>query len=302
LHGKITGELGSLNAYRLEFADEAAAQSARQALQSATDVAAATSNYYLDQPPDTIPVDASGSPFNLKAQNPPDSGKIVVGLVDMPVQNLSPAMQQFLLPSVSVAGPDADINDQTTPTHGTSMAEMLLQQMGVSGTATSARILPVDVYGANTSTTSFDVAEGIAAAVNQGANVINLSLGGDNDSPILHAEIQQAHSQGVEFFAAAGNTPVTTPTYPAAYSEVVSVTAVQPDGSPASYANRGSFVEVGAPGNGLVNYDSYAWMVTGTSTSTALMTGAFAAAAAANPGMSFSSLQTKLTTQFAFKP
>ncbi len=306
LHATVLGELGSLNAYRLQFADETSAQAARQVLQGTSDVASVGSNYTLDQPvlPDTAAA-APANPFNLKTQSPADNGKIVVGLVDMPVQSLNPAMQPFLLPSVSVAGPDPNVNGDVTPTHGTAMAELLLQQLGVSSAssgASSVRVLPVDIYGGSETTTSFDVAAGIAAAVNNGANVINLSLGGDGDSSILHAEIQQAHAQGVEFFAAAGNAPVTTPTYPAAYSEVVSVTAVQADGAPASYANRGSFVQVGAPGTGLVAYDNNAWMVSGTSTSTALMTGAFAAAAAANPGMSFADLQAKMVAQFAFKP
>jgi subtilisin family serine protease len=50
---------------------------------------------------------------------------------------------------------------------------------------TSVQILPVDVYGPNADTTSWNVARGIVEAVNNGANVINLSLGGGGDSVVL---------------------------------------------------------------------------------------------------------------------
>jgi methylmalonyl-CoA mutase cobalamin-binding subunit len=305
VHGTVLGRLDALRAYRLQFADDAAAQAARLALQSSPDVAAISSNYAMEQPSPVDPaLGAAANPFQLKAQSPDNTGKIVVGLIDMPVQNISPAMQQFLLPSISAAGQTLDVNAETTPTHGTSMAEIILNQLAASsgpGGSSPVRLLPVDVYGASQTTTSFDVAAGITAAVNAGANVINLSLGGDGNSDLLHSVIQQAKAQGVEFFAAAGNTPVTTDTYPAAYPEVVAVTAVQPGGAPASYANRGSFVAIGAPGDGVVAYDGSSWVVSGTSTSTAKATGAFAAGAASNPSESFTQLQAQFEAQFAFK-
>ena len=305
VHGAILGHLDSVQAYRLKFADDTAAQAARQTLENSPDVSSVSSNYAMDQPVPVDPAQTGGtSPFNLKAQPPGESGKIVVGLIDMPMQNIDPAMQPFLLPSIAAAGQTPDLNTDTTPTHGTSMAEIILRQLAMSSggsAASTVRLLPVDVYGGNQSTTSFDVASGIVDAVNQGANIINLSLGGTGDSEILHSVIQQAKSQGVEFFAAAGNEPVSTPTYPAAYPEVVAVTAVQPDGTPASYANRGSFVAIGAPGDGLVTFDGASWVVSGTSTSTAKATGAFAAGAASNPGESFSKLQSQFQSQFGFQ-
>ena len=93
------------------------------------------------------------------------------------------------------------------------------------------RILPVDVYGNNPSTSSFDVAAGIAKAIAAGAKVINLSLGSDGDSWILHEAIKNAASQNIPVFAAAGNEPVTTPVYPAAYAESIAVTARDRDGN-----------------------------------------------------------------------
>jgi len=134
------------------------------------------------------------------------------------------------------------------------------------------KIIPVDVYGSSASSTTFDVANGIAQAVNGGAKIINLSLGSESDSTFLHDVIKQASSQNIVFFGAAGNTPVTTPFYPAAYPEVTAVTAID-QGQLASYANRGSFVSAGAPGTSIVYFNSQPWQVTGTSTSAAYTSG-----------------------------
>ena len=87
------------------------------------------------------------------------------------------------------------------------------------------RILPIDVYGSNPATTTFDVGRGIYAAAEAGPTVINLSLGTDSNSPFLYRLIQDVSNQGVLVVAAAGNQPVTTPVYPAAYPEVLAVTA-----------------------------------------------------------------------------
>jgi len=71
--------------------------------------------------------------------------------------------------------------------------------------------------------------------VNHGATVLNMSLGGAGDSAILDDIIQQALAKGIVIFAAAGNQPVSTPTYPAALPGVNAVTALGAPGQLASY-------------------------------------------------------------------
>ena len=138
---------------------------------------------------------------------------------------------------------------------------------------TTTRILPVNVYASGESTTTFDVANGINLAIQNNATLINLSLGGDGDSALLHQLIQQAHDKGIVFIAAAGNEPTTALTYPAAYPEVVAATAGDKRGNIASYANRGDFVDVIAPGSSIVVYNNQSYLVSGTSASTAYITG-----------------------------
>jgi thermitase len=113
----------------------------------------------------------------------------------------------------------------------------------------------------------------MADAVANGANILNASLGSSGDSQVLHDIITQIHQQGIPIFAAAGNEPVTTPTYPAAYPEVIAVTASDASGNIASYANRGSFVKMIAPGDNVVPFDGQNYLVEGTSTSTAFASG-----------------------------
>ena len=122
-------------------------------------------------------------------------------------------------------------------------------------------------------TSTFDVARGIHAAIEAGAPIINLSLGGTGDSHLLHRVIKQGHEKGVLFLAAAGNEPVATPTYPAAYPEVLAVTALTKKGNIASYANHGEFVDVGGPSISPVRFDGQTYLVSGTSAASAYVAG-----------------------------
>ncbi len=180
------------------------------------------------------------------------------------------------------------------------MAETVLRSIAtMTQGSSSVQILPVDVYGPNASTTTFDVANGIAQAVNNGATVINLSLGSSGDSPILDSVIQDASSKNIAFIAAAGNQPVTTPFYPAAYPGVLAVTAVD-QGQLASYANRGSFISLGAPGTSVVYFGNQAYVVTGTSASAAFISGS-AAGYMDNTHNGISQMQTFLRSNFGVK-
>jgi len=153
------------------------------------------------------------------------------------------------------------------------MLETILRGLSASDKESGVKILPVDVYGNSPTTTTFDVANGIYQAINAGATVINLSLGSAGDSEFLHNVIKAGAAQNVLFFGAAGNEPTTAPNYPAAYPEVIAVTAGTRDGSIASYANRGDFVDLTAPGTSMISFNGTSWLVTGTSASAALASG-----------------------------
>ena len=294
---KVTGRLPEMNTYRLEFSDEASAENARKLLVDNSDVASVDYNYYFDQPQPTREYAGStslGAP-SLELKPPGSSGRVVVGLIDTAVQPLGNGLDPFLLKQLSVAG-EANL-DTTSPLHGTSMAETILRSLeGVTKGSTSVQILPVDVYGTGTETTTWNVAMGIVQAINNGATVLNLSLGGTASSSVLQDLVAQAAAKGIPIFAAAGNEPVTTPFYPAAYPQVIAVTGGNRNGI-SSYANYGNFVDVVAPDASIVLYGNRQWYVVGTSAASAFTTGV-AAGMADTMGPNWSSIVQSIQRTF----
>jgi hypothetical protein len=294
LGAKVTGRLGSLNAYRLHFEDEDATEAARKSLEDNSDVASVDSNFYMDRPdqPEFLGANAT-LPFSLSPKVATDGSGVIVGLVDTGLQPLDPKYAQFLLDALSVV--EGSTASGTMPSHGTTMAETILQAMAGASTSSSlaVQLLPVDVYGDSATTTTFDVAYGISLVIDGGATIINLSLSGDGNSTLLETLIRNSSADGVLFIGAAGNVPVTTPTYPASYAEVLAVTAGDGQGNYAPYANYGAFVDVMAPGTSIVPYNGQNWAVSGTSSSAAYVTGV-AAATAAQTGKSTSEVNALL--------
>ena len=271
---KVIGRNDKLGIYRLQFSDADATDAALASLKNNSDVLAVDYNYVFD-PPATpqLLANAPVGPVSLTL-DPATTGDPcdpVVGLIDTPVQSLGSQLDPFMLKPISVAG-DAAANTSTI-THGTAMAETILRAVSqAAGGNSSVRILSVNVYGTGEMTTSWNVALGIQAAVDNGATMLNLSLGGPSDSAVLDSVIQQAIAAGIPVYAAAGNQPVSTPTYPAATPGVIAVTATQ-GGQLAPYADFGSFVSLALPGASVVYLGTQAYVVQGTSSATAYATG-----------------------------
>lgn len=304
LGAKVIGKIDGLNAYRLQFPDAASASDALAQLTGSSDVVSVENNYVFDQPPPVARLVSGNAPPPVQLSlNPPsaDACHPIVGLVDTAWQPQGNDLDKFMLKTLSVAGvanPDPSI-----PTHATAMFQDVLRGASpVSKGSSSMQVLSVDVYGTNATTSSFDVAAGVVAAVNGGANIINLSLGSPGDSQILHDIIQQATAKGIPVFAAAGNDSSAQPFYPAAYPEVISVTAGN-NGQLASYANYGSYVKLMVPGSAVVYFNDAAYVVSGTSTSSALTSGMAGGAAAANCiGASAAANALLNTPTFQFTP
>jgi len=159
---------------------------------------------------------------------------------------------------------DAHPNDDRG--HGTHVAGTVAQStnnnLGVAGVGFGVTVMPVKVLDAAGTGTDQWVANGIYYAVNNGADIINLSLGSPDPSAVLEAAVAYAYSNGVVVFAAAGNEDVSSCDYPAAYDDyVIAVGATQYDESKAPYSNYGSSLDIVAPGGntGLdQNGDGYA--------------------------------------------
>ena len=147
--------------------------------------------------------------------------------------------------------------------HGTHVAGVAAARtnngIGVAGTAPSAKVMPVRVLDAGGSGDDPTVVAGIKYAADHGADVINLSLGGDpiiGEAPQFNAEIAKAsayaYSKGALVVAAAGNESLPLCSYPAAADKAVCVGAVDRNGAPAAYSNfpnsNSGSIGVRAPG------------------------------------------------------
>jgi len=146
---------------------------------------------------------------------------------------------------------DAHPNDDNG--HGTHVTGTIAQStnngIGVAGVAYDASIMPVKVLdSAGTGYYSW-IANGIYWATNNGAKIINLSLGGPSHSQALEDAVEYAYNNGVTVIAAAGNDGLASMGYPAAYDQyVIAVGATRYDERYALYSNWGSSLDLVAPG------------------------------------------------------
>jgi len=119
---------------------------------------------------------------------------------------------------------------------------------GIAGVGFSANLLNVKVLGDFGSGSTSGVAAGIRWAADNGADVINLSLGSAFGSSTLKAAVDYAWSKGVVIVAAAGNSGDTRKFYPAAYDNCIAVAATDANDQLAPFSTRGSWVDIAAPG------------------------------------------------------
>lgn len=135
--------------------------------------------------------------------------------------------------------------------HGTHVAGTIAQStnnaLGVTGVAFGARLMPVKVLNEEGWGTTADVADGIRWAADNGAHVINLSLGGPRNSRVLQKAIDHARSKGAVVVAAAGNSGGNVG-YPGASDGVIGVSATGADDKLAPFSSRGKGVDIAAPG------------------------------------------------------
>ncbi len=156
-----------------------------------------------------------------------------------------------IVPGFDFINNDSHPNDDNS--HGTHVAGTVAQStnnsIGVAGIAHGACLMPVKVLDSNGNGAYSAVASGIRFAADNGAKVINLSLGGSASSQTLVNAIQYAYSKGVTIVAAAGNDGASAISYPAAYNDyVIAVGATRYDTQKAPYSNYGAGLDVMAPG------------------------------------------------------
>ena len=171
--------------------------------------------------------------------------------------------------------------------HGTAVAALAAGiAADAPGVAPAANLISIRVTGADGLSDIFTVARGILAAVDAGAQIINISLGGYGTTAVLTAAIDYAEAHGTLIVAAAGNDQANQLTWPAADTRVVSVGAVDAVGQQVTFSNSSPQLQITAPGYGVQTawLDGQRVYVDGTSASSPIVAGAIAAVMSANPG------------------
>jgi len=137
-------------------------------------------------------------------------------------------------------------------THVAGIAAALTNNgLGGAGLGWNASLDNVKVLGDSGSGAYSGIAQGITWAADNGADVINLSLGGTSASATLQAAVDYAWARGVVIVAAAGNNTSAAPFYPAYYANVIAVAATDNLDHLASYSDYGDWVDVAAPGSSI---------------------------------------------------
>lgn len=168
---------------------------------------------------------------------------------------------------------------------------------GIAGMSGGSKIMPVKVLGDDGSGSYSAIISGIKYAVDRGAHVINLSLGGPGTSAAMQEAVDYAISRGVHVVGASGNSNSAV-VMPGNLKGVITVGAIDSSGARASYSNYGPTLDLMAPGSQILSTyiggsSRYSTM-SGTSMATPYVSGVVALLKAANPSITPTAVESIL--------
>ena len=213
---------------------------------------------------------------------------VVVAVIDSAVDVSHPDLEGAVAGSFDAAGS----SDKAPDFHGTAIAGIIRARGVLEGVAPESALLAIRAFqvtrpGQMPETSSWVLLKAIDWAVANKAKVLNLSFSGPRDAAV-HQILQAAAQRRVVAVAAAGNGgPKAAPAYPAAYPEVIAVTALDERDRIYQYANRGSYIFVAAPGVDIlapVEKGKHSYL-SGTSFAAAYVSGIVALLLERDPGL-----------------
>lgn len=218
------------------------------------------------------------------------STEIPIAIIDSGVDPDHPDLVDKLIPGYNFLEHNSDTHDVLG--HGTAVAGSAAasgnNSTGVAGVAWQNPIMPLVALDSSNWATYTNIANAIIYAVDNGAKVINISIGGPSSSYTLENAVNYAWNNGVLVFACAQNYNTSTPYYPAACTNAVAVSATDEADNRPSFSNYGDWITLSAPGVSILttnNGGGYgSW--SGTSFSSPITAGVAALVWSANPSLS----------------
>lgn len=189
--------------------------------------------------------------INITYQNPQ---KIKIAIIDTGIAQHEDLPEINYLAGKNYINPDKQASDDNG--HGTHVAGIIAaitnNQKGISGAANNIELIPIKVLDQYGYGDTGNVAKGIIWATDQGADIINLSLGSDEPDPALQAAIEYATSKNVIVVAAAGNTK-NQKSWPGAYPQPITVGACDENLAGAVWSANFDYVDVCGPGVNIIS-------------------------------------------------
>jgi thermitase len=192
------------------------------------------------------------------AWNDSKGGGAKVAIIDSGAASGHPDVGKIVAQKDFVEGNAVADDDYGHGTRVTGIAGALTNNgKGVAGACFKCGLLIAKVMNGNGAATDARIVKGIDWSLDHGADVVNLSLGGPADSDVLRTEVNRAWNRGAVVVAAAGNEGTSPwPTrrqYPAAYEKAIAVSATNKSDGLAYFSSRGDWVDLAAPGTGILS-------------------------------------------------
>ena len=272
----VTGIISQLNAVRIKFRDP---RLLSKLLEQFPDLQLVGENPTVNVPKPIGSSSYSGFGFDtLKWLGVTDNkgwGKgIKVAFVDTGISS-HPAFEGKFIQRFNMLEDDGSV----TSGHGTSVASLIAgDSLFAKGISPDVQLMDFRALDGNGVGDSFTIAKAIVEAVDNGAKIINLSLGSPSGSFAMQQAVNYARQNGVYLIASVGNDGQGQISYPAKYDGVIAVSAVDKKENYLDFANRGEEVDISAPGLNIIaaDLDGRHSYFSGTSASAPLVSGTLA--------------------------